>query len=114
MSSGTCLLPPDHFWAQLYQGPGDAGNGGRQEEVKFAKESCESGADSRACAKRRSYFDTSPGKTAFDLLGYVGIELPWILMEICAVDGSKSHVLQRHQPFLCRARRPERVAAGNP
>ena len=113
MSSGTCFLPSDYFWAQLYQGPGDTGNGRCQKEVKFAKKCCESGADSRACAKRRSYFYTPPGKTAFDLLGHVRIELPRILVEICAVDGSKARMLQWHKRFLCRAGRPNRITPDN-
>jgi len=113
MSPGTCFLPSDHRWAKSYQGPGDTGNGRRQKQVKLAKKCRKSGSDRGACAKRRSYLYTPPGKSAFDLPGHVRIELSRILMEIRAVDGSKSHVLQWHQRFLCRARRPERIAAGN-
>ena len=113
VSPRACFFSIDRFWAELYKGPGNTGNGRRQQKVKFAKEFSERGSDSCACAKAGSHLQPTQGKTAFDLPGHVWIKLPGVFLEICAIERGESRMLQRHQRFLGRAGRPDRITTDN-
>ena len=97
----------------MYKGPGSTGNGRGQQKVELAKEVGERGSDCCTCAKGGSYLHPAQGKTAFDLPGHVGVELPRIFLEGLAIKPGKSRMLQGHQRFLGCALRPDRVSTDN-
>ncbi len=113
VSPRVYLPAVDHFWAELYKGPGSTGNGRGQQKVELAKEVGERGSDCGTCAECGRYLHPAQGETAFDLTGDVGVELPRIFLEGLAIKPGKSRMLQRHQGLLGCALRPDRVSTDN-